>query len=317
MPIESRFPRWDRYVTFGRALPYVWQHGIRKRFRTAPAVHLSTVTLADPEFRRVVHDIYSAMFLRGYRQITGYPVNRATGLVMVLFAVFVYAFDDEFERRRARGDSTEAAEIIAARPVDEVWQALGAYLRATEHDDAVRRYIRYEFLGPGFDRYRADVDAVAGGAGLAATERVVEFDSGEALRTAYQLIRLFNRHPYDDLCAEQFRQLGLAGKYLDDMADYTADVTTGSPNLLDAVAELCPDEHATAKSAVAAGQTVTAQWWRDECPQTYRRYVQQTTVHYDHVRAPTLRLPLDIYAALMRTRRFWTVSTVRASRRIG
>ncbi|MFE2696354.1 hypothetical protein [Streptomyces mirabilis] len=200
---------------------------------------------------------------------------------------------------------------------DEVWRTIGAYLRATGRDDAVRQYIWQDFLGSGFDRYRTDVEAVERGAGLPATVRVVEFDSGESLRTAYHLIRIFNGHPYHEGCAEQFRRLGLAGKYLDDMADYTADVTSGSPNLLDAVAGLWPDELAAARSAVAGGKVVTAQWWRERCPQTYERYLREIAEHYDHVRAPALRLPLNIYSALLRTRRFWTVSTVRASQRAG
>src|SRR4029453_15044611 len=112
---------------------------------------------------------------------------------------------------------------------------------------------RHDFLGRGFDRYRSDVDAVERGAGLPATVRIVEFDSGEPLRPAYHLIRLFNGHPHHEPCAEQFRRLGLAGKYLDDMADYTADVSSGSPNLLDAVAGLGPVEPAAARSAVVGG----------------------------------------------------------------
>ncbi|MEU3988984.1 hypothetical protein AB0F24_11475 [Streptomyces platensis] len=317
MAVESRFPRLDRYVTFGRTLPYVWAHGVRKQFRAAPPARASTAALTDPEFGRVVHDIYSDMFLRGYQQVTAYRVDRATGLVAVLFAVFICAFDDEFEQRRASGATSHADEIIAAPAVDEVWRTIGAYLRATGRDDAVRQYIWHDFLGSGFDRYRTDVEAVERGAGLPATVRVVEFDSGEALRTAYHLIRIFNGHPYHEGCAEQFRRLGLAGKYLDDMADYTADVTSGSPNLLDAVAGLWPDELAAARSAVAEGEVVTKRWWRERCPRTYERYLREIAEHYDHVRAPALRLPLDIYSALLRTRRFWTVSTVRASQRAG
>jgi len=309
--------RWDRYVTFGRTLPYVWAHGIRKRFRTTPAARAGTTALRDPEFARVVHDIYSAMFLRGYQQVTGCRVDRDTGLVAVLFAVFVYAFDDEFERRRANGTASTVDEIIATPAVDEVWQTMGTFLRAAGRDDAVREFVRADFLGAGFDRYQRDLDAVEHGEGLSAAVRVVEFDSGEALRTVYHLIRLFNGHPFHESCAEQFRRLGLAGKYQDDMADYTADITSGSPNLLDAVAALWPEELTAARSAVAAGETVTQRWWREHCPRTHERYLREIAEHYDRVRAPALRLPLDIYAALLLTRRFWTVSTVRASDRAG
>jgi hypothetical protein len=315
VPVGSRFSWSDRYRTICLTLPYIFDHAVRKRFRATPQARLSTAALRHPEFHRVVHDVYCAMFLRGYRQSTGYRVDCSTGLVVVLFAVFMYVFDDEFEARRRRGASTDVEAIIEAPGVADIWATLGAYLRATGRDDEIRRYIVSDFFGAGFDDYCRDIGEAKAGGGLAATVRVVEFDSGEVLRTVYHLIRLFNGHPYHQPCAEEFRNLGLAGKFLDDMADYTADVESGSPNLLDALAAERPADLAAARSALAAGELVTMRWWREHCPATYERYLRWTFQYYDQVTAPKLRLPLDIYLALLRTRKFWTVSTVRASQR--
>jgi len=312
---RTAFSRTDRYRTIWRTLPYIVDHGLRKRFRATPPARSSTASLTHPEFNRVVHDVYCAMFLRGYREATGYRVDRTTGLAVVLFAVFMYVFDDEFEHRRRSGIDTGISEILQSTGVAAIWQAMGDYLHATGRDDTIRDYILNEFLARGFDRYRSDIQDVEAGGGLRSTLQVVEFDSGEVLRTVHHLIRLFNDHPDDNACAEQFHNLGLAGKYLDDMADYTEDVTSGSPNLLDAHAAESPADLRAARSAVAAGERLTIGWWRERCPVTYLRYLDQTFAYYEQVTASRLRLPLDIYLALMHTERFWTVSTVRTSQR--
>jgi hypothetical protein len=315
MPVDSRFSRHDRYRTICWTLPYIYKHAIRKSFRSTPQAHASTADLAHPEFRRVVHDVYCDMFLRGYRQSTGYPVDRSTGLVVVLFAVFMYVFDDEFEVRRRRDAVTDVEPIVESPGVAEIWDTLGAYLRAMGHGDEIRRYIMTDFFGAGFDGYRRDIKDAEASGGFPATVRLVEFDAGSVLHTVYHLIRLFNGHSFHQPCADEFRNLGMAGKFLDDMADYADDVQSGNPNLLDALAAEQPAELAAARSALAVGELLTMRWWREHCPATYERYLLRTFGYYDQVNAPALRLPLDIYLTLLRGRRFWTVSTVRASRR--
>jgi hypothetical protein len=310
------FSRADRYRTIWRTLPYIVDQGFRKRFRSTAPARSATATLTHPEFRRVVHDVYCAMFLRGYAEATGLQVDRRTGLLVVLFAVLMYVFDDEFEVRRRAGAATDVQEILHSAEVAPIWGAMGAYLRCTGHDDRIRDHIIEDFFGRGFDQYQSDICDVEAGGGLAATRRVVEFDSGAVLLTAHHLIRMFNRHPHNSGCAEQFRNLGLAGKYLDDLADYTDDVTSGSPNLLDAHAAQRPSDLAAARAAVAAGEPVTREWWQQHCPVTYQRYLDETFGYYKRVTTPRLRLPLDIYLTLLHTRRFWSVSTVRASRRV-
>ncbi len=264
-----RFSRTTRYRTIARTLPYIYRQAIRKSFRSSASARSSTAELEQPEFARSVHDLYCAMFLRGYRQSTGYPVDRSTGLLAVLYVVFIYLFDDEFEVRRRLGESTDAESIIAA----------------------------------------------SSGNDFNATCKVVEFDSGTILGTMYNLIRIFNRHSYHEQCAEEFRNLGMAGKFLDDVADYADDVEHLNPNLLDALAAERPADFALARSALAAGVPITLPWWRANCPVTFENYFRRTFDYYHQVNAPALRLPLDIYLMLLGTRRFWTVSTVRASRR--
>lgn len=317
MWIDSRFSRFERYRTIFRTLPYIYSQAVRRSFRSIPQAQASTAGLDHPEFRRIVHDLYCDMFLRGYGQSTGYSTDRSTGLVVVLFAVFMYVFDDEFEERRRRGHATELEAIMESSGVAKIWDALGVYLKTMERDDAIRQYIVEDFFSTGFDDYRNNVRHAQTTADFDATKRLVEFDSATVLVTVYHLIRLFNGHPFHNSCAEEFRNLGMAGKFLDDMADYADDVQSRNPNLLHAIAAENPREFANARSALATGDPVTMQWWREHCPLTFDRYFVCTSRYYHEVKAPALRLPLDIYLMLLATRKFWTVSTVRASRSNG
>jgi len=227
----------------------------------------------------------------------------------------MYVFDDEFEERCRRDAVTDAEAIIESPGVAEIWDTMGAYLRAMGRSEEIRQYIMTDFFAAGLDGYRRAIRDAETSRDFFATKRLVEFDSAKVLGTAYNLIRLFNGHSFHQSCADEFRNLGMAGKFLDDMADYADDVQSGNPNLLDALAAEQPAEFAAARSALAVGEPITMQWWRNHCPTTFERYFLWTFRYYDRVKAPALRLPLDVLLMLLGTRKFWTVSTVRASRR--
>src|SRR5205085_7605150 len=123
------------------------------------------------------------------------------------------------------------------------------------------------------------------------------------------LIRLFNAQPYREECAYEFHNHGMAGKFLDDMADYTHDVRYGNPNLLHTLAAEQPTDLAAAQSALSTGELITMRWWSEHCPVTYERYLCRTFEYYNQVASPALRLPLDVYLALLRSKKFWTLST--------
>jgi hypothetical protein len=313
-PTPFNFTRAERYRVLVRALPYIYSQAIRKSFRVSQAARSSTAELANPEFDRVVHDIYCSMFVRGYRQVTGYSPDLGTGLAIVLFTVFIYTFDDEFEKRMESAADTSVESIIAAPEVAAVWQALGSYLAATGRNDAVRQHILRSFAD-GFDDYRKNVAGGRSESGFKHIKQLVEFDSGGALDTVYHIIRLYNGHPFNQECATEFFNLGMAGKFLDDLSDYTHDVQSGSPNLLHALVGETPAERDAAASALADGQTVTLPWWQAHGAVTLARYLDMTREYYNQVKAPALLLPLDIFLMLLGTRKFWKISTVRASRK--
>ena len=105
------FSRGQRYRVIARCLPDVCRFGLRRSLRASRQARASTAGLACAEFHRRVHDVYCGMFVRGYRQATGYRVDRLTGLAVVLFATLMYVFDDELENRIRAGGDASSAEI--------------------------------------------------------------------------------------------------------------------------------------------------------------------------------------------------------------
>jgi hypothetical protein len=306
--------RRHRYRSLLLTAPYIYRHGLRRRFRQPPEAGAALSGADHPELSRVVHDVYCDMFLRGYTQAVGMPTDRLTGLAVALFAAFMYVFDDEFEARLDEpGAATDVHSVMTGAGVAQVWGALERYCSAVGRWEPVRDQILDRFLLSVFDGYREKVAELrAGGGGLDTARAAVEIDSGMTLRTAYHIIRVFNGHPVDRACEEQFRLLGVGGKFMDDLSDFRADVAAGGPNLLWCFLREDHRERDVAVAALDAAEPLTPHWWNQNCPRTYGRYWGEIVRYYRLVTVPGLRLPLDIFLALLGTRRFWRVSTVRA-----
>jgi hypothetical protein len=291
-----------RCRTACRLLPYALVHVIRKPFRTAPAA--STVRLDNPEYRRATHDIYCAMFLRGYRRVTGYPVDPATGLVLVLFAVFIYTFDHQFERARRAGATADFQSILDRPSVAEVWAALAGYLHAHRRGRTILDHLLATFAAH-YDSYHRLVLGARDRTDYAAGVALVEYDSGLALQTMYELVRLFNSHPFHAECARQFFAIGMAGKYVDDFADVAADHEAGNPNLMRALVAAYDKEEVVLRRSLAVADQLDLRWWRTHCPVSLQTYFGDAFSHYDRIADPVLRLPVDVYLLLLHSRRFW------------
>lgn len=316
MGFDQLLSRKLRYRTTISALPFIYGHAFRRRFRATPRARTVLADVDHPELKRVVHDVYCAMFVRGYEARTGRATDPMTGLAVVLFTVFMYVFDDEFEaRQREPGVVLDVHAIMTGTGVAEVWDALARYCEASGCWEPVRRQILDGFLLPGFDRYRALLAGAGDDVDVATGMSIIEYDSGMSLRTAYQVIRLFNDHPETPACEEQFRLLGVCGKLMDDLSDYRADAVDGTPNALRAFLNEEPGERAVANAALQSDTLLTPLWWQENCPRTYGRYSARILSLYQRVEVPHLRLPLDLFLALLGTDRFWRTSTVRVAKR--
>src|SRR5205085_3445053 len=110
---------------------------LQRPYRSSAQAASIACRLHSPEYRRAAHDIYCAMFIHGYSSVTGYPVDPGTGLALVLFVVFIYAFDEQFERSRRAGAMPDYQTIFDTPQVAEIWTALAAYLRNYGKDTVI------------------------------------------------------------------------------------------------------------------------------------------------------------------------------------
>ncbi|WP_433684715.1 hypothetical protein [Nocardia sp. CA-119907] len=244
------------------------------------------------------------MFLDGYRQVTSYPVSSDTGLALALFMVFIFTFDQEFERARHRGDSHTYQELTETARVSEIWMAMEAYLREFDRDEVILTHLRATFAA-NFEQYCSDVTAASHRPEFALTLRLAEQDSGMTLRTCYEIIRLFNDHRSHPECARQFYGIGMAGKFLDDIRDMVDDVTAGEPNLLHSLVAGHARERVAVEEALASRTRIDLSWWQRTCPDTLHSFFEYTFRYYDLVPAAKLRLPLDICHSLLYSRWYW------------
>jgi hypothetical protein len=293
-----------RYRTVRRLVPYAVRHMTRKPFRSSPQARRATAGLQSAEFRRSAHDIYCDMLLTGYQRATCAPVARSTGLALVLFMVFIFTFDQEFERAGQLGRPPDYPDLIDLPRVAPIWSALREYLRAFGREDDVLQYLLATFARH-YDDYRTGVIEARGLGDFGRTMRLVERDSGLTLQSIYEIIRLFNGHRQDPEISRQFFAIGIAGKFLDDIRDMADDVAAGDPNLLYALTTANEREHAVLGTALRAGTPVTISWWARHCPVTLDAFFVHTFRYYDQVTDPELRLPLDICLTLLHSRRYW------------
>jgi hypothetical protein len=301
---ESRLTRASRYKTTWQLLPYALRHLTVKPFRsTAEAQHIGN-RLENREYRRAAHDMYCEMFLDGYRETTSLRVSRATGLALVLFMIFIFTFDQEFERSRRLGDPPDYLAILDTPRVAEVWGALAQYLHAFGRDDEVLAHLLYTF-STNYDDYCRCVSDAMVRPGFEATVRLVEYDSGRTLLTVYDIIRLFNGHRPHPRCASEFFALGMAGKFLDDLRDMVDDVVAGNPNLLHALTCENEEEKGMLEAALRNRVHITLGWWSRHCPISLESYFHYAFRYYDQVSSTKLRLTLDICLALLRSRLYW------------
>lgn len=301
---QRRLTRASQYKATWQLLPYALRHMTVKPFRSTAEAQLVRARLHNQEYRRVAHDIYCEMFLEGYQEATSLKVSRATGFALVLFTVFIFSFDREFERCRRLGEPPDYLTIIDRPGVAEAWEALAQYLKMFGRDDEILTNLLHTF-SVNYDDYCRLVNDATVSFGFDATVRMAEYDSGRALLATYEIIRQFNGHRPHPQCASEFFALGMAGKFFDDLRDMADDVAAGLPNLLHALTSENEEEGGVLEAALRDEVRITLGWWSRYCPASLELYFHHAFRYYDQVYSAKLRLTLDILLALLRSRLYW------------
>ena len=267
----------------GRFAPYYLRH-----FATAPFRHRDSLreAIAHPVRRHqiAVYDAVMELLLKGYAELAGHRLRRETGTVAVMLSRIGFAFDDEYERREAAGESLTFEEVFQSPAVAlrlEQWREL---MREHASYGTIREFL-YEFVTSLYKSYR-DTTSETARRSYEALMRSAVIDSGGLLVTlAHVIARLHGSVPTENVI-NQFSSLGVTAKLADDLVDLRTDLAGGRPNLVQALAFERPAEQARIADALSQGKRMHAGWWAAQCPGVYE---QITGTYEEHQAVLTSR----------------------------
>ena len=280
-PTVSALPR-----LLGRFLPYYLRHLVGQPYRAAGFGANVAGLVRTPGLRHhiAMYDAVLEIMLRGYAELAGLRLRPETGQVAIKLMHLGFAFDDELERRTADGLPVEFDAVFGGAGVQRPLAEWRGFMQDFDTYPAIR-----EFLFSYVTTLYVSHQKAAERAGQAVNFNdliAAEWDAGGLLvALAHVLGRFHSRPPSEDV-VRQFSSLGLTAKFADDMVDLRSDLEASRPNLLDALAREDERDFAQMRDALAAGQTMSCRWWRDNCPHSYARL---SAVYEQHAAALTSR----------------------------
>jgi hypothetical protein len=219
--------------------------------------------------RAALYDGVLHLMLLGYASLAGRRLRRGTGRIIVTFTRIAFAFDDEYERRRAAGSGVDFDDVFHAPEVQKRLREWRALMSAHPAYPAIRDYLQAFVRSLYRDYLTGQRTARDEFAGLL---HAATLDSGGLLVAVVTIIAMTQEVPLRDGVATQFTALGVLGKLADDMIDLRADHAARRANLLEVLIRDLPAERRAWERAVAQGERTNTVWWRRHCPRAFARY---------------------------------------------
>ncbi len=261
--------------------PWYLKHFLAQPYRRLSWWESLRQLLKDPKRRHriALYDGVMNIILSGYAALCGRAVNRRAGQIAVAFTRLAFAFDDEYERRCACGDSLAFDAVFGGAQVRQPLREWREFMCPFPAYPAIRSYLE------GFVRsLYADYTSGTGSAPVPDDfERLVQaatLDSGGFLKAIVHTVSLSQGATLDEQVCGQFGALGVLGKAADDMIDFGADGAAERPNLLSTLVAETPQEQAVVRDARRTGTRMNTVWWRRNCPATFARYVALCAERY-------------------------------------
>ena len=267
-------------------LPIYLRHLVGQPYRAAGFRTNLAGLVRTPGLRHhiAMYDAVLEIMLRGYADLAGLRLRHETGQVAVKLMHLGFAFDDELERRTADGLPLEFDAVFGGAGVQRPLTEWRGFMQDFDAYPAIREFL-FSYVTT---LYASHQKAAAGAGREASFDELVaaEWDSGGLLVALAHVVGRFHSCPPSEDVVGQFSSLGLTAKFADDMVDLRSDLAAGRPNLLDALAREDERDLAQMRDALAAGQTMSSRWWRDNCPHSYARL---SAVYEQHAAALTSR----------------------------
>jgi hypothetical protein len=235
----------------------------------------------DPKRRHriALYDGVMNIILNGYAALCSRTVNRTAGRIAVAFTSLAFAFDDEHERRCARGDSLAFDAVFGGAQVQQRLAEWREFMGAFPAYPAIRAYLN-GFVRSLYADYTAGSEGAPERADFGRLVHAATLDSGGFLAAVVQIVTLSQGATLAEPVCGQFAALGVLGKAADDMIDFGVDGAADRPNLLGALVAETPTEQAVVRDTQANGARMNTVWWRRHCPATFTRYVAMCAERY-------------------------------------
>lgn len=277
-------------LLLGRFAPYYLKHFVVQPYRGLGGLDnvRELVTHPDRRHQVAVYDAVLELLLKGYAELVGHPLRSEIGQVAVLLTRVGFAFDDEYESRKARQEPTGFEDLVDSLRVRERVHEWRAFMQNYETYDAMRNFLR-AFVARLYQDYAEAVGVPGEPVGFEAMLRAAALDSGGLLVALTQVVSLFHGDVPADGVLNQFSCVGVNGKLADDVIDFPLDLADGRPNMLLALASRDEAEHAKAISLVGTARPMSTRWWERNCPQAYHRLVAAYREHQAQITSRWLR----------------------------
>lgn len=270
----GNLPPLRRHVPgiLARFAPYYVKHFVGQPYRGPRGYAGLRKPLIPPSRRHqiAVYDAVLELMLKGYAELAGHPLRPETGRVSVLLTRVGFAFDDEYEARKARKEPVSFADLIESHRVQERVREWQSFMHTYETYNSMRDFLR-SFVASVYQDYASLIDAPGQAAGIEALLDAATLDSGGLLVALAKVVALLHGDDASGELLEQFSRTGVIGKLADDVIDFPLDLDSGRPNILLVMAGADQAEHARAVGLAGSDRPVSTRWWQRNCPGAYHQ----------------------------------------------
>jgi hypothetical protein len=271
---------WQVPGLLARFVPYYLKHFVVQPYRglRGPGNVQELLTRPDRRHQVAVYDAVLELMLKGYAELAGHPLRPETGRVAVMLTRVGFAFDDAYESRMARQESTGFDDLMDSPRVRQRVREWRAFMQGVEAYDAMRDFLT-AFVAQLYREYAEAVDVPGRPVSFETMLHAAALDSGGLLVALAHIVALLHDDDPAEGLLDQFSCVGVNGKLADDVIDFPLDLVGCRPNMLLALATKDAVEHARAISKAHAARPMSTRWWQRNCPQTYQ---QLAAAYEDH-----------------------------------
>lgn len=294
-PYYLNFTPTYRYRLGARLAPYYVLHFSAHPFRRdLPSMEYKRPRVTRK--RRRIEALIDAMIhimMRGYTELVGSPLGASTGQLLLFLSRVVKSIDESFEKQLQANASLDLTEVMADPSVREKMDVLQAYLDLSGRREVVMERLQ-ALYATHYQAYARRLSRTQHEWQFTEVLASAQFDSGTMVRAMLELVALFHGHPLAEGALEEFYEVGMVGKFADDMVDLGRDIRLGAPNLVYALVQQHPAELRALKTGSQSHERRNSAWWQRSCPTAYAEIFEHVSWYIARVGAPHLKLACDL-----------------------